>query len=216
MPEGYQESMWCIKKHMLLAKTHVDETIAKLARECDAGHCIIDGATAIEAEDGVRNIVAAEEHVTHVLSLRPDWWDKLSLWLDEMRAMRQILTMTGVPFRHAKEAPANSPEQWLNAYARIDGLIDEVDEYAHEMKQEQVICPKCIEDVRSAVQMAKGFDVDEEIRSVVDEIWGESQPPTEEELQAWLAAGKGEFGDQIEFLEGLIANAQEKSTGDVE
>ena len=179
MPEGYQESMWCIKKHMLLAKTHVDETIAKLARKCNSGHCVVDGATAIEAEDGVRNIVAAEEHVSHVLSLRPDWWDKLSLWLDEMRAMRQILTMTGVPFRHAKEAAADSPQQWLNAYARIDNMIDEVDKYAHEMKQEQVVCPKCIEDFRSAVEMAEGFDMDEEIATVIEEMGaGGELPPS--------------------------------------
>ena len=198
MPEGYQESMWCIKKHMLLAKTHIDETIAKLARKCDAGSCVIDGATAIEAEDGVRNIVAAEEHVSHVLSLRPDWWPQLSQWLDNMRGTRQLLTMTSVPFRYSTEVAPDAPDQWLAAYRRVDEMIDEVDKYADEMKQEQVICPKCIEDVKTAIDMAKGFDLDAEVVSVLDELeLSERLLPWRDEIDNWPLHEEMGLGDDI-------------------
>lgn len=147
--KGYQEALWCIKKHLLLTKTHIEETIQKLIRECTDDKCKISLGTQIEGEDAIRNLAAAEEHVMSVMAQTEF---NLSPLLDDFRSLRQSLANTKVPFRIDLDVKKTAPGIWNKNRSTIENLLTRTDEYASEMKQEDIDCPVCIEDLNQHVK----------------------------------------------------------------
>ena len=141
----YSYHLWCSKKHLLLAKTHLDETAEKLYSECRE-ICKVSDATKIETEDALRNLLASEEHISDILSQKPI--EELRELNDEIRKIRQDIALTNLPFRAELPIDRKSIDTIEKARKRVDDVITKIDRYATEMKQELtgVECKKCAED----------------------------------------------------------------------
>lgn len=153
----YSYHLWCSKKHLLLAKTHLDETAEKLYSECNTV-CQVSDATRIESEDALRNLLASEEHIADILSQKSI--PELRLINDKIRKIRQELALTNLPFRTTLEIDKNAINTVEKARKQVDDIITEIDRYAVEMKQELtgVDCKKCAEDfvaILDAVSVSK-------------------------------------------------------------
>jgi len=149
----YSYHLWCSKKHLLLAKTHLDETAEKLYGECN-DTCEVSYATRIETEDALRNLLASEEHITDILSQKQI--PELRELNDEIRKLRQDIALTNLPFRANLPVNKDAIKIIENARKRTDDLITKIDRYATDMKQEltDVKCYKCAEDLRQDVEIS--------------------------------------------------------------
>lgn len=204
---GYAEALHCTRKHLLLAKTHIFETLQKLYRECKEGKCSLSKATRIELEEAVRNLAAAEEHIGDVIKQKPV--EELRSLMDKVRKIRQALSMTGIPYRADVPVEDRSVDVLEKALGEVDSLIDEVDKYAMEMKQELsgVECPTCREDIEFAEALVTALtpspsaklsymsreEIEEQIRCLVECF--DVPPPVldygeDGKCEAWYDTGK--------------------------
>jgi hypothetical protein len=142
----YSEQLWCLKKHLLNTKTHIEETLEKLSKEC-VETCNVGKNTRIECEEALRNILAGEEHITEILKQKEI--PELVKLMGELRSIRQDLALTGLPFRANTTVTKDSIDILLKSLSETDRLLDKVDTYATEMKQELsgVKCSRCSEDL---------------------------------------------------------------------
>jgi DNA-binding transcriptional regulator YiaG len=149
----YSYHLWCSKKHLLLAKTHLDETAEKLYSECNEV-CQVSNATRIESEDALRNLLASEEHISDILSQKQI--PELRELNDEIRKLRQDIALTNLPFRANLPVNKDAIQAIETARKRTDDIITKIDKYATEMKQEltDVECGKCAEDLRQDIIIA--------------------------------------------------------------
>lgn len=161
----YNVDLWCTKKHLLLVRTHLDETLEKLYRECREGKCsTVSSATRKELEDAVRNLIAAEEHLSEVIpNVDESVRDELRKLIDEIRNVRQDLTLTGIPFRVELPVREDAIKVIEEARRKVDEFITRLDKFAHMMEQEQksekCVGGVCVEDI-GAVRKA----IEEEIK----------------------------------------------------
>jgi len=156
---GYSEALWCVRKHLSLALVHSGETLQKLARECRHSVCSISEATRNESDAVLRNLLAAEEHlVDEILPQLKDEKTINKLWLitDKIRSIRQEMTKTNLMFYGGEQVIKVPYHQMLGITKEIDSVIKEVDTLAPMMKQEQIKCTRCSEDLTSALGMFLG------------------------------------------------------------
>ena len=156
MTRDYHHSMWCIKKHLLLAKTHTHETLQKLYRECKPV-CDVTDSTRLEAELAVSNLAAAEEHLEDVISQSKEP-KKLREIIDEVRETRQGIALTNIPFRANLKVKSKAVKKLEKTHQDIDELLSDVDLYATDMEQEQVHCQTCMEDLKSMNYLSESDD----------------------------------------------------------
>ena len=118
------------------------ETLQKLYRECSSDKCNVTLATRLELEKAVENLLAAEEHIMEVLSQKEI--PELRKLMDDIRRLRQELTLTNIPFRVDLEVKPDSIKKLEEAYKKVDEFINLVNKYASMMAQEQISCPTCV------------------------------------------------------------------------
>ncbi len=80
------ESAWCVEKHLLLAKCHVEETLQKLYRARTVDRLVVK-----ELKEAVKHLAAAEEHIIDILSSvgEGELSSSLRRLCDDVRRVRQ-------------------------------------------------------------------------------------------------------------------------------
>jgi len=141
------EANWCTLKHLLLAKVHMEETLEKLYRSCDS-KCRIDRVTQHEFLEGIKNLLAAEEHLLEVLSKRPEI-EEVRRIVDEIRKLRQVLTSK---FLFKTEVEKDVVKDIEDGVGKIQKLIEEIKELKLPIEQEQLECERCEEDLGKLTQ----------------------------------------------------------------
>ena len=154
----YNFAMWCCRKHFMLSKVHILETLQKLYRECKEGKCKLSKPTRVELEEAVANLAAAEEHIGEILAQKEI--PELRRLMDEVRRLRQELTQTNIPFRVELDVKPESMKVLERALKKLDEFLERIDKYATEMEQElsDVECPRCEEDVSFLEQMKDNLE----------------------------------------------------------
>lgn len=175
----YNYALWCVKKHLLLSDVHTTETIQKLIREIDRAP---SKATRIEAEYALKNFIAAEEHLVDEIIPQiedPEMKVKLSEIADKIRALRQELANTGLPFRSDVPVDLNVLDVLDKIKSETSEILEKIDEYAIHMKQEQIECERCVEDLEKLKKaITTGCVICDEIKKNVCE----PLPPDKKEM----------------------------------
>jgi len=194
------EANWCTIKHLLLAKVHLEETLEKLYRSCDT-KCRIDRVTEHEFLEGIKNLLAAEEHLLEVLSKKPDI-EEVRKIIDEIRSLRQELTSS---FLFKTEVPKNVIKVFENAVGKIQELIDRIKELKLPVEQEQLVCSRCEEDFgRLREAFVSKYTEDE-----VSKLCGVPTPADVIE-DVMVYAPKNEIGDELvaKLREAIYSNEE--------
>ncbi len=131
-------SHWCLCKHLLLARVHLEETLQKWYQSCDS-ECPIDRATREELIEAIKNLLAAEEHVIEATSQSHS--EELRKILRELRTLRQAILLTGM-------LSANKiSKDRLSVFEDAVRKLSELFERARSLPQAQEVCERCLEDV---------------------------------------------------------------------
>ena len=202
----------CSIKHLLLAKVHLEETLEKLYRTCDT-KCRIDNVTQEEFMEGIKHILAAEEHLIDLLSLKPEL-EEVRKIVDELRRLRQELTSK---FLFKTEVSKDVVKVFEDAVSKVKNTIEKIKELKLPIEQEQ--CPRCEEDLGKLKQeyekAVKKFSEDD-----VDKVCAIPTPAAIVE-DVMVYAPNNELGDELakklvevvesdEELRKLLKQAREK------
>ena len=144
---------WCVRKHTGGALRHTTETNQKLGRNINnrTGRIKLDKPTKDEANAIIYDLDQVEYHIqSEVLpQVKRDSTKRKLRELDKKaRKIRQNIAQTGVIFYDRNEVDEDTMRVMENSVKDLQKLIVDIDKTAsHIMKQEQIECENCVEDL---------------------------------------------------------------------
>jgi len=153
--EKFPSALHCTHKHLTAAKKGIEETLAKLYKECKAEVCEVSKATRLEAEEVVSDLNKAESHCAEVLSKLEI--PELRQFYHEIRAVRKRVYETNLPYLGKLRVGRSAIKVFEGAYRATSTLLERLGEVAekHYDELKEVSCPKCEEELEKKVEAMK-------------------------------------------------------------
>jgi len=143
---------WCVRKHTLGAMKHIEETIQKLQRlKRKGGFIYVDLPTHVEINAAIQDVLQCEWHIDNEILPKisgKTMKRKFAKLSDKYRSIRQKIAGTGILYFNVKKVPENTEDILVDALGDLQKLLVELDYLsAGLMRQEQVECEICVEDL---------------------------------------------------------------------
>jgi len=148
----FPEALHCVHKHLSTARKGVEETLAKLYKECDEV-CKPSTATREEAQEVVSDLNKAEAHLAECLAKSKTELPELRRFYAEVREVRKKLYQTNVPYVGEFEVVPTAVGTFEQAHSRLAELLSELGRIGAEKYEElrEIECPKCEEEVEKTI-----------------------------------------------------------------
>lgn len=146
MPRRFNESIWCVLKHVMLARRHGEEVLDKLYRG-DRGE-----AEQAEAIELVSELLHVNKHSHEVVELAKDAKikDTFAYLADRARELYQRVNLMQLPFPTAAKGDIGKQMETVrHVVNELRAMEGQLAKLGGEMEQE-LGCPRCFEDIRPA------------------------------------------------------------------